>query len=330
MRVLVIGDKLRFLAELLTKLSTLEGEEEPVVKLLIESRYDMRFVSFYLSFDVIVCPYRLCLMHLALARQTSSSKPYIILQTGASENLNTLVGGHICEELGMFVNPRMLGVKREDYLSVDYQIPKETFVEFMAYIGRNTHGSYPDWARLPITEAYEGALNYYERKRNKDMERRNFMLIKPMFPVEQTSHSPELKTCFIIMPFESSLTKIYVDIIKPTIEKNGLEIKRADDFFTVGSVMADIWKRINQADFLIADLTGRNPNVYYELGIAHTLGKLIIMITQDIDDVPFDIRDKRIIKYSPRYDDVAVFERALAQSIEEIRKEHAKLSGIEE
>ncbi len=49
---------------------------------------------------------------------------------------------------------------------------------------------------------------------------------------------------------------------------------------------------------LVADLTGRNPNVMYEVGIAHTVGKPVIMVTQDIDDVPFDLRALRCVVYA--------------------------------
>jgi len=54
---------------------------------------------------------------------------------------------------------------------------------------------------------------------------------------------------------------------------------------------------IQQSRLCIADLTGRNPNVLYELGIAQTLGKPCILLTQDINDVPFDIRQYRVIQY---------------------------------
>ena len=61
--------------------------------------------------------------------------------------------------------------------------------------------------------------------------------------------------------------------------------------------MGDIWSAIFLAYCIIADCTGRNPNVFYEMGIAHTIGKRIILITQDEEDVPFDIRAIRFIKY---------------------------------
>ncbi len=72
----------------------------------------------------------------------------------------------------------------------------------------------------------------------------------------------------------------------------------AESGLRVRSVMEEIWILINQAQFLIADVTGKNSNVFYELGIAHTLGKFVITITQDMKDVPFDIGHLRYIKYT--------------------------------
>ena len=61
--------------------------------------------------------------------------------------------------------------------------------------------------------------------------------------------------------------------------------------------MTLIWENILRADLIIADLTGRNPNVFYELGYAHALHKNTVLITQSIDDVPFDLRHRQMIKY---------------------------------
>jgi len=59
-----------------------------------------------------------------------------------------------------------------------------------------------------------------------------------------------------------------------------------------------IWEQVLRADLIIADLTGRNPNVFYELGYAHALHKNSILITQSIEDVPFDLRHRQMIRYA--------------------------------
>ena len=63
------------------------------------------------------------------------------------------------------------------------------------------------------------------------------------------------------------------------------------------SIIDDICNSILGADVVVADCTGQNPNVFYELGIAHTLGKDVILLTQSIDDIPFDISHLRFIEY---------------------------------
>jgi hypothetical protein len=104
--------------------------------------------------------------------------------------------------------------------------------------------------------------------------------------------------CFVLMPFhEKKVQEIYEDHIKPSVEKMGLTCKRADDIYGTNPIIEDIWKSINEAKFLIADVTGRNPNVFYEIGVAHTIGKSVIIISQDINDIPFDLRHLRCIIY---------------------------------
>lgn len=104
--------------------------------------------------------------------------------------------------------------------------------------------------------------------------------------------------CFVLMPFAPSFDGIWETVIRPTVERRGDECIRADDIFAVGSVLDDILDSIRAADYLIADLTGHNPNVYYELGHAHSLDKPVVLLTQRIRDTPFDLRQHRIIEYA--------------------------------
>ena len=86
--------------------------------------------------------------------------------------------------------------------------------------------------------------------------------------------------------------------IRPTIERiDGLRCLRADDIYDNRPIIEDIWRQINESAIVISELTERNPNVFYETGIAHTIGKEVILITQSMDDVPFDLRHLRCIVY---------------------------------
>jgi hypothetical protein len=95
------------------------------------------------------------------------------------------------------------------------------------------------------------------------------------------------------MPFNADMLPVYEDHIKPTCASMGLTVRRADDFFTAHSVVQDIWQAIVSARFIVADCTNRIPNVSYEIGLAHTIGKPTILLTQKSEDVPFDLRHLR-------------------------------------
>lgn len=126
---------------------------------------------------------------------------------------------------------------------------------------------------------------------------------------------------FMMMPFRDSLNPVYEDFVKRAVQDTGLTIKRGDDPFSHHDIMREIWSMIYNSRFVIADCTGRNPNVFYELGIAHTLGKPAIMITQNIEDVPFDVRGKRVLVYEYTPPGMQKFEEALKRAIDSILSE---------
>jgi nucleoside 2-deoxyribosyltransferase len=106
------------------------------------------------------------------------------------------------------------------------------------------------------------------------------------------------KKCFVIMPFEEKFNGIWKHVIKPTVEDTGDECLRADDIFAPGSIIEDVIHAIHEANYIIADVSEQNPNVYYELGFAHAIEKPVILLTSDISKLPFDIKQQRVIKYS--------------------------------
>jgi hypothetical protein len=139
------------------------------------------------------------------------------------------------------------------------------------------------------------------------------VVCSPLFG--RPSQPPSPSEVFVLMPFTDELKPVYEDHIKAVTERLSCTITRADNFFAANSIMSDIWNAINQARVLIADCTGRNPNVFYELGIAHTLGKPVILIAQSIDDIPFDIRHIRTILYNFTPRGMQDFESALAATL---------------
>lgn len=105
-------------------------------------------------------------------------------------------------------------------------------------------------------------------------------------------------SCFVVMPFAKPIGDYYEKVYQVAIKNSGLQPVRADsEIFGAGKIIDQIWSGINQAKVLIADLTGRNPNVFYELGLAHALGKPVVLVCSNENDVPFDLKHIRVIYY---------------------------------
>ena len=133
--------------------------------------------------------------------------------------------------------------------------------------------------------------------------------------------SSEVDYCFVLMPFadKNDMQTVYTDHIKPVIEKRcHLRCERADDIHDISGVMQSVWESINRARIVIAEMTDRNPNVFYELGIAHTLGKPVIMITQSMDYVPFDLKHLRCIVYEFKPGAIDRFKESLEKTIRRV------------
>lgn len=109
-----------------------------------------------------------------------------------------------------------------------------------------------------------------------------------------------LDTCFVMMPFGQWMDTYYREIYVPAIKEAGLEPVRADELFSTGSVIEQIWEQISRAKVLLADLTGKNANVFYELGLAHAANKPVVFTTGQLEDVPFDLRHLRVAIYDVR------------------------------
>lgn len=104
-------------------------------------------------------------------------------------------------------------------------------------------------------------------------------------------------SCFAIMPFAPSYQTLYERVIRVAVEEAGFKCVRADEVFSKAQVTQDIWTQIRKCRLVIAELTGKNPNVLYELGLSHALGKPTIIITSNEEDVPFDLKALRYLYY---------------------------------
>lgn len=119
-------------------------------------------------------------------------------------------------------------------------------------------------------------------------------------PLKPRQHLAGVETIpsdvFVVMPFRAALVPVY-EVIKGAGESVGLRIMRADEMVAPGQITAQISDAVARAGFIIADITGQNPNVLFEIGMATSLGKDILIISQDRERIPFDIADQRVIFY---------------------------------
>lgn len=111
--------------------------------------------------------------------------------------------------------------------------------------------------------------------------------------------------CFVVMPFDQKRNFLYESVIKPMLDLHPsivFDFKRADEPLTTGKITDEIADFIEGAEFIIADISATNPNVYYELGYAHARSKKAILLFEKVEGqklvLPFDIQDFRCHPYT--------------------------------
>ena len=115
--------------------------------------------------------------------------------------------------------------------------------------------------------------------------------------------------CFVLMPYDGKsheaaiLQSLYEPIIKPEVIQAGFEVIRADELSPDYRFIDQIHVAIQKSALVIADLTGNNPNIMYEIGLAHALRKPVILISTDVASVPVDLLGSRMLLYDPKRTD---------------------------
>lgn len=177
-----------------------------------------------------------------------------------------------------------------------------------------------------IASQNESALNVFETYLDEKFEEEtHYISAKPsaikitfapnVFEIPNTPVENDLIA--VMMPFDSSLKVVY-EAIKNSSKGTKYRVLRADDIWEHSTIIQDIFSLIYRSSIIIADFTGKNPNVMYETGIAHTLGKLVIPISQSIDDVPFDMRHHRVLTYYPNAQGIEDLTKALAEKLKQV------------
>ncbi|MBB3394218.1 hypothetical protein [Rhizobium sp. BK060] len=136
-----------------------------------------------------------------------------------------------------------------------------------------------------------------------------FYIQPTVFKLQDVRQQPDLVS--VMMPFSASFTPVY-EAIKRAAANTLFTCIRADDIWQNSVLIQDIFDLIARSHIVVCDFTDKNPNVFYEAGIAHTLGKHVVPITQSDADVPADLRHHRFLKYLNNGEGLEALEKQLA------------------
>ncbi len=153
---------------------------------------------------------------------------------------------------------------------------------------------------LDITNDFEFHRNHWALK-EVDLYRFLLRSVRPrrqrpnVFEIPEHENIEEILVS-VMMPFSPAFNSVY-ESIQAAAAGVGLRCRRADDIWENPAVIQDVVSLIDRSRIVVCDCTARNPNVFYEAGIAHTLGREVILITQSEQDIPFDLRHLRYVRY---------------------------------
>ncbi|MFC0349456.1 hypothetical protein [Undibacterium danionis] len=159
---------------------------------------------------------------------------------------------------------------------------------------------------------YPGETHYISAKPAE----RKITFAPNVFQVPE-SQAVERDLVALMMPFDAGFNSVH-EAIKRAGLAAGFRCLRVDDIWEDSTVIQDIFSLIFRAHIVVVDFTGRNPNVMYETGVAHTLGKHVVPVSQSLDDIPFDMRHHRVLKYLPNGEGLAVLEAKLSEKLRQV------------
>ncbi len=171
-------------------------------------------------------------------------------------------------------------------------------------------------------KAFNGIEQYVNEKFPGDSE---YISAKPMprritfspnvFSVPELPQEPDLAV--VMMPFSAEFKPVY-KALQQACKAAGLRCLRVDDIWEESIIIQDVFNLIYRSQIVIVDFSGKNPNVMYETGIAHTLGKHVVPISQSASDVPFDLNHHRILKYLANEQGLAKLAESLAVRLRQL------------
>ncbi|HCL3144091.1 TPA: hypothetical protein N2A34_001832 [Pseudomonas aeruginosa] len=205
--------------------------------------------------------------------------------------------------VGQINRARIVGRDVSLEISIDGEVPP--LQNRMIYANR---------AELHMPHEFEFSRNHWAVK---DVDLYRFLLrnVRPrrqrpsVFQIaEHENIEPTLASA--MMPFDAGFNAVY-EAIQQASSNAGLRCRRADDIWENAAIIQDVVALIDRSRIVVCDCSGRNPNVFYEAGIAHTLGREVILITQNEHDIPFDLRHLRYIRYHNNGEGRAALTQAL-------------------
>lgn len=137
-----------------------------------------------------------------------------------------------------------------------------------------------------------------------------------LYDIEIHTVQPKL---FVVMQFTEEYNNLYKEVITPVAEKKGIEVIRADEFYSSTPILNDIIRSIKEASIIIAEITPDNPNVFYEIGYAHAINKPTILICdRKREKLPFDISSFRTLFYDNTISGKSKIEESLKKYLDSI------------
>jgi len=230
-----------------------------------------------------------------------ASLPCLFLREGRQDE--------VCR-VGSIVRPRMVNGEIRFGYTLDADVPPLT--NKLVWDNR---------ARFDMPEDFEFSRNHWAVK---ELDLYQFLLgnIRPrrqrpsVFQIAE-HEAIEQQLVSVMMPFDAGFANVYAAIQQAAVH-TGLLCRRADEIWEAPGIIQDVVNLIDRARIVVCDCTNRNPNVFYEAGIAHTLGREVIIITQSENDVPFDLRHLRHIRYLDNHEGHNDLTRALQARMQTI------------
>jgi hypothetical protein len=173
---------------------------------------------------------------------------------------------------------------------------------------------------LPSLKAYisdkygtPAVSDFISTAHTTEVPKRMISFAPQVFHVPDKPQNDKLVT--VMFPFKFGAT---FEAVKGVCDKLGLQCLKADDIWTNATFIQDIFELIFTSRVVVADFTGRNPNVFYEVGIAHTLGKTVVPLTQSLEDIPSDLTGHRALLYLNNGEGLAKMAEGLEKRLREL------------